>query len=92
MPKGARRKSDEMGESLRAILTRVNSEGLKALRMLALERDTTLQAVAIEAFNDVLKSTVSERWCGIHCSANTKTGVPAPIAGVLASSPCGPPP
>jgi hypothetical protein len=44
-----------MGESLRAILTRVNSEGLKALRMLALERDTTLQAVAIEAFNDVLK-------------------------------------
>ena len=55
MPKGARRKSDDMDESLRAILTRVNPEGLKALRMLALERDTTLQAVAIEAFNDVLK-------------------------------------
>ncbi len=28
---------------------------VKALRLLALERDTTLQAVAIEAFNDVLK-------------------------------------
>ena len=55
MPKAARRKTGEMGESLRAILTRVNPEGLKALRMLALERDTTLQAVAIEAFNDVLK-------------------------------------
>ncbi len=55
MPKGPRRTTDGMGESLRAILTRVNPEGLKALRMLALERDTTLQAVAIEAFNDVLK-------------------------------------
>jgi len=55
MPKGARRTTDETGESLRAILTRVNPEGLKALRMLALERDTTLQAVAIEAFNDILK-------------------------------------
>ena len=43
------------GEPARAVLTRVNSEGLKALRMLALERDTTLQAIAIEAFNDVLK-------------------------------------
>ena len=40
---------------LGAIVTRVNPEGLKALRMLALERDTTLQAVAIEAFNDVFK-------------------------------------
>ena len=45
----------EYGRVSRAILTRVNPEGLKALRMLALERDTTLQAVAIEAFNDVLK-------------------------------------
>jgi uncharacterized coiled-coil protein SlyX len=31
------------------------SEQARTLRMLALERDTTLQAVAIEAFNDVLK-------------------------------------
>ncbi len=40
---------------VKAVLTRVNAKGLKALRLLALERDTTLQAVAIEAFNDVLK-------------------------------------
>ena len=42
-------------ERVKAVLTRVNAEGLKALRLLALEQDTTLQAVAIEAFNDVLK-------------------------------------
>jgi hypothetical protein len=48
-------KATDTGKSGRAILTRVNAEGLKALRMLALERDTTLQAVAIEAFNDVLR-------------------------------------
>ena len=56
MAKGATRKSAEAtGEAPRAVLTRVNAEGLKALRMLALEQDTTLQAVGIEAFNDVLK-------------------------------------
>ena len=56
MAREARRKAVKpTGEPTRAILTRVNPEGLKALRMLALERDTTLQAVAIEAFNDVLK-------------------------------------
>ena len=42
-------------DAVKAILTRVNAEGLKALRMLAVERDTTLQALCIEAFNDVLK-------------------------------------
>ena len=50
MAKGARGK-----EAVKAILTRVNAEGLKALRMLAVERDTTMQALCIEAFNDVLK-------------------------------------
>ena len=38
----------------RGILTRVSPEGLKALRLLALERDMTLQDLAIEALNDVL--------------------------------------
>ena len=38
----------------RGILTRTNPEGLKALRLLALERDTTLQDLAVEALNDVL--------------------------------------
>jgi hypothetical protein len=38
----------------RGILTRVNREGWRALRLLSIERDTSLQALAIEAFNDVL--------------------------------------
>jgi hypothetical protein len=39
----------------RGILTRINSEGLKALRHLALDRDTTVQALMIEAANDLLR-------------------------------------
>jgi hypothetical protein len=33
----------------------VNAVGLKALRQLALDRDTTLQALGIEALNDLLR-------------------------------------
>jgi hypothetical protein len=36
-------------------LTRINPEGLKALRQLALDRDTTVQALMIEAANDLLR-------------------------------------
>jgi hypothetical protein len=43
---------DEAG---RAILVRVNRDGWRALRMLAVENDTTLQAIAIEALNDLLR-------------------------------------
>jgi hypothetical protein len=39
----------------RGVVTRINPEGLKALRQLALDRDITLQALAVEAFNDVLE-------------------------------------
>jgi len=39
----------------RGILTRINAEGLKALRQLALDRDTTVQALMIEAVNDLLR-------------------------------------
>ena len=39
----------------RGILTRINPEGLKALRQLALDRDTTVQALMIEAANDLLR-------------------------------------
>jgi hypothetical protein len=39
----------------RGILTRVNPEGLKALRQLALDLDTTVQALMIEATNDLLR-------------------------------------
>jgi hypothetical protein len=38
----------------RGILTRINPEGLKALRS-SLDRDTTVQALMIEAANDFLR-------------------------------------
>jgi hypothetical protein len=36
------------------ILTRVNADGLRALKILAVERDMTLQALGVEALNDML--------------------------------------
>lgn len=39
----------------RRTMARINAEGWRALKMLALENDTTLNALAIEAFNDLLK-------------------------------------
>jgi hypothetical protein len=39
----------------RGVLTRINAEGLKALKQLAIDRDTTLQALMIEAANDLLR-------------------------------------
>jgi hypothetical protein len=41
--------------SFKAILTRINADGWRALRLLAVERDTPLNALAVEAFNDLLK-------------------------------------
>jgi hypothetical protein len=40
---------------MRGLLIRVNVDGLRALRQLALDRDTTLEALGIEAFNDLLR-------------------------------------
>jgi hypothetical protein len=40
---------------VRGLLIRVNADGLRALRQLALNEDTTLQSLAIEALNDLLK-------------------------------------
>jgi hypothetical protein len=37
------------------IMTRMNAEGRRALRILAAEKDTTLNALAVEAFNDLLR-------------------------------------
>jgi hypothetical protein len=34
---------------------RINYEGLRALRQLALDEDRTLQALGVEAFNDLLR-------------------------------------
>ena len=36
-------------------MTRMNADGWRTLRILAAEQDTTLNALAIEAFNDLLK-------------------------------------
>ena len=41
--------------SFKSVLTRINTDGWRALRMLAVENDTTLNALAVEAFNDLLK-------------------------------------
>jgi hypothetical protein len=40
---------------LRALLVRVNDAGYRALRQLALDEDRTVQSLAIEALNDLLK-------------------------------------
>jgi hypothetical protein len=44
----------DMG-AFKSVLTRINTDGWRALRLLAVERDTTLNALAVEAFNDLLK-------------------------------------
>ena len=53
---GGRRskQEDDPAEEARGILTRVNPDGLRALKLLAIERDTTLQGLAVEALNDLL--------------------------------------
>ena len=42
-------------EAFKQVLTRMGVEGWRALRLLAVERDTTINSLAIEAFNDLLK-------------------------------------
>jgi hypothetical protein len=53
-PKSARLKSRDPG-SFKGLLIRMNLGGWRELRILAAERDTTLNALAVEAFNDLLK-------------------------------------
>jgi hypothetical protein len=52
--KPARLKSRDAG-AFKALLVRMNTEGWRSLRILAAEGDTTLNALAIEALNDLLK-------------------------------------
>jgi len=42
-------------DAFKQVLTRMSLGGWRALRMLAVEQDTTLNALAIEAFNDLLR-------------------------------------
>ena len=51
---GSRRGQEVLPEVGRGILTRVNADGLRALKILAVERDMTLQALGVEALNDML--------------------------------------
>jgi Antitoxin-like ribbon-helix-helix len=41
--------------AFKSIIARINADGWRALRVLAAERDTTLNALAVEALNDLLK-------------------------------------
>jgi len=41
--------------AFKIVLVRVNADGWRALKILAAEQETTLNALAIEAFNDLLK-------------------------------------
>jgi len=42
-------------DAFKQVLTRMSLDGWRALRMLAVQEDTTLNALAIEAFNDLLR-------------------------------------
>jgi hypothetical protein len=42
-------------DAFKQVLTRMSLGGWRALRMLALEENSTLNALAIEAFNDLLR-------------------------------------
>jgi hypothetical protein len=41
--------------AFKSVLVRINADGWRALKMLAVENDATLNALAVEAFNDLLK-------------------------------------
>lgn len=41
--------------AFKGVMTRINVDGWRDLRILAAEQETTLNALAVEAFNDLLK-------------------------------------
>jgi hypothetical protein len=51
----ARAHQRRVEREVRALLIRLNADGLRALRQLALDEDTTLQSLATEALNNLLK-------------------------------------
>ena len=55
MAQAKSRKRARDPDAFKGIMTRMNADGWIALRILAAEQDTTLNALAIEAFNDLLK-------------------------------------
>ena len=55
MAQAKTRKRARDPDAFKGIMTRMNADGWRTLRILAAEQDTTLNALAIEAFNDLLK-------------------------------------
>jgi hypothetical protein len=53
--RSAKARRGQVERGVRGLLIRVNADGLRALRQLALDQDTTLQALGIEALNDLLR-------------------------------------
>ena len=53
-PKTTGSRSRDPG-AFKSVLIRINTDGWKAIKMLSVEKETTLNAIAIEAFNDLLK-------------------------------------
>ena len=49
------KQEEESANAIRGVMTRINQKGWRDLKLLALERGTTLNALAVEAFNDVLR-------------------------------------
>ena len=42
-------------DAFKSVLVRINIDGWRALKVLAVEKEATLNALAVEAFNDLLK-------------------------------------
>jgi hypothetical protein len=53
-PKTTGPRARDAGAS-KSLFVRMNTEGWKALKVLAIENERTLNALAVEAFNDLLK-------------------------------------
>ena len=53
-PKTTGSRSRDPG-TFKSVLVRINIEGWRALKVLAIENEVTLNALAVEAFNDLLK-------------------------------------
>jgi predicted dinucleotide-binding enzyme len=47
--------TDDDPDAVRGVMTRVNQRGWKELKVLSVERGTTLNALTVEALNDLLK-------------------------------------
>lgn len=53
--KSMAKQEEESASIIRGVMTRINQRGWRDLKLLALERGTSLNALAVEAFNDVLR-------------------------------------